>query len=49
MNQEIQIGDYTLTIKDTETIHICMEDGEGGDFELQEFILMIEEFYRDNF
>ena len=48
-NQTIKIGDYTITIKDDLTISIYMDDGEGGDFELSEFMAVIDEFYGDNF
>lgn len=46
---ELNLGDYIITVKDNKTVSIHMDDGEGGDFSLGDFIDAIEEFYMDNY
>jgi hypothetical protein len=51
MEQEITIGEFTLTLDedDSKNIWIHHSSREGGSFDIKELEKLIRKFYNDNF
>ena len=46
---QVKIGEYTICVLDEKSIAIYVDDGEGGQFSLDEFEEAVDKFFRANF